>query len=143
MRLRPATLSDAERLLMWRNDPVTLRNSINQASVEPDDHVKWLEATLGRQDRILLVAECDDRPVGTVRFDGDYAEREISFTVAPEVRSQGFGKLMVSQAVTEYGSSAKLVARIKPHNISSISIITSCGFFQAGSDGDMIVFRRP
>src|SRR5260370_31694287 len=105
MRLRPATLSEAERLFVWRNDPATRRNFINQTPVERDAHVKWLKATLGRQDRILLVAECDDRPVGTVRFDGDYAEREISFTVAPEVRSQGFGKLMVSQAVMEYGSS--------------------------------------
>jgi RimJ/RimL family protein N-acetyltransferase len=128
---------------MWRNDPITRRNFINQTPVEQDAHAKWLKATLGRQDRILLIAECDDRPVGTVRFDGDYAEREISFTVAPEVRSHGYGKLMVSQAVMEYGSSAKLVARIKPQNIPSISIVTSCGFFQAGSDGDMIVFRRP
>lgn len=88
--VRPATPQDAELLWRWRNDPGTRHNSRSHDEVPMEAHVGWLHATLGRDDRRLLVGERDGEPVGTVRWDLDTrGEWEVSITVAPERRGSG------------------------------------------------------
>ena len=66
MTLRPATLADADRLLAWRNDPLTRAMSINQNEVKFADHIAWLKRRLaaGNPPWIYEVAGI---AVGTVR----------------------------------------------------------------------------
>lgn len=122
MNLRPATMDDAQRLFDWRNDPVTRAMFRNTAEVPWADHVAWLERTLADPTRILLLAEHDGTPVGTMRIDyGD--EPELSWTVAPEYRNCGFGSEMVRM-----GTPDNAVAWIKPENIASQRIAEKAGF---------------
>src|SRR5690348_1550527 len=114
MKLRRATLDDAERLWRWRNDPETRANSISTDPVPLESHIAWLKSSLRNPDRKLLVAELDGEPVGTVRIDND---RELSWTVAPEARGRGIGGAMVA-AVVFPGA----VARIKRENLASQKI---------------------
>ena len=88
--VRPATAQDAELLWRWRNDPGTRHSSRSREEVPMDAHLRWLHATLRREDRRLLVGEQDGQPVGTVRWDLDTrGEWEVSITVAPERRGSG------------------------------------------------------
>lgn len=93
IRARPATLADTETLWRWRNDPDTRAHSRSSAELPLETHRAWLGGALHRDDRILLVAEDDAGPVGTVRWDLEVArepqEWEVSITVAPERRGQG------------------------------------------------------
>jgi spore coat polysaccharide biosynthesis predicted glycosyltransferase SpsG len=90
VRARPAALGDAETLWRWRNDPATRANSRSSEEVPWESHLAWLEASLTRDDRLLLVADDDSGPVGTVRWDHEGADEwEVSITVAPERRGQG------------------------------------------------------
>ncbi|MFN4288897.1 MAG: GNAT family N-acetyltransferase [Brevundimonas sp.] len=123
MKLRAATLDDAERLLEWRNDPLTREASVNMDPVPLEAHVGWLTASLQNPNRTLLVAEVDGRPVGTVRIDRGH-ETEMSWTVAPDARGRGFGKQMVSAAMPE----GTVIAHIKAGNVASQKIAQSSGF---------------
>ena len=46
-------------------------------------HVGWLHATLGRDDRRLLVGERDGEPVGTVRWDLEAVGVSSSSLIVP------------------------------------------------------------
>lgn len=90
VRARPAVLTDAETLWVWRNDPATRANSRSSEEVPWENHLAWLESSLTRDDRLLLVADDDSGPVGTVRWDHEGGDEwEVSITVAPERRGQG------------------------------------------------------
>lgn len=121
---RPATLQDAQQLWSWRNDPATRAGSRSSAEVPWDDHLRWLEASLTRTDRMLLVvhdAGSAGGPVGTVRWDlvrepvgeresgqpgarrgrpGGWPEWEVSITVAPGRRGQSLARPLLRAAET-------------------------------------------
>jgi len=95
---RPAGMHDARRLWQWRNDPVTRASSRSSAEVTWEDHLRWLSASLGRSDRVLLVVEDMAGPVGTVRWDlGDEGEWEVSITVAPDRRGQSLSRSLLRE----------------------------------------------
>lgn len=95
---RPATAADAATLLAWRNDPDTRRASRNPDPVAPKGHLTWLEASLERNDRQLLIVERDGVPVGTVRWDWESDGLwEVSITVAPEARGDGTGATVLAR----------------------------------------------
>ena len=105
VRLRPATLADAELLFVWRNDPLTRQQSIHTEPVVWESHLAWLETSLQNPDRWLFIAEqavpAMQAPVvlGTVRADKLAEVYELSWTVAPEQRGKGWGKKMVAALI--------------------------------------------
>lgn len=107
LRLRRASMSDAEALLRWRNDRLTREASRHPDEVRRDQHLAWLQASLERDDRLLTMVADDRGEVGTVRWDrvGD-AEWEVSITVAPERRGEG-----LSRSVLHAGEQHLLDAR--------------------------------
>lgn len=98
----PATREDARALWAWRNDPVTRAGSRSPEPVPWPDHLAWVESTLTREDRLLLVVEDSAGstgpvwPVGTVRWDlwGE-GEWEVSITLSPERRGQSLGRALL------------------------------------------------
>lgn len=87
--VREATIADAEILLAWRNDPATRAASRQPDVVEPDDHRAWLESSLDRADRHLLIGSVSGVLIGTVRWDAEPDEEwEVSITLDPEARGR-------------------------------------------------------
>jgi spore coat polysaccharide biosynthesis predicted glycosyltransferase SpsG len=108
---RPAGLEDARQLWEWRNDPGTRAGSRQAETVPWLDHLAWLESSLTRQDRMLLVAQgpldTDDTggkvgpvgPVGTIRWDlVGVGEWEVSITVAPQQRGRSLARPLLRAA---------------------------------------------
>jgi RimJ/RimL family protein N-acetyltransferase len=125
MRLRPATFADAKLLLVWRNDPLTRRNSFCASRVKLSEHQEWLRSSLSNPARRIYIAVEEDVPVGTVRGDFSQVGCELSWAVAPEYRRQGFGRRIVQAAVALFGS--PVFARIKEGNLSSEKIARAAG----------------
>ena len=99
LRVRPAAMDDADLLLAWRNDATTRAVSRQPDAVARPDHVAWLEASLARPDRHLLVGEVDGEPVGTVRWDEEgEGEWEVSITVAPQARGRRLAPSLLAAA---------------------------------------------
>jgi RimJ/RimL family protein N-acetyltransferase len=123
MRLRKATMDDAEHLFQWRNDPVTRAASINRDPVAWHDHLAWLEASLANPLREILIAE-DGVPLGTVRLDKDL-RTEVSITLAPAARGHGQATSLIALATQTKGP---FVARIRPDNPASRRAFQKAGF---------------
>ena len=89
LKARRAGVRDARLLWEWRNDAGTRSSSRNADLVPWPQHLAWLESSLTREDRMLLVVEDGVGPVGTARWDlGRHGEWEVSITVAPDRRGQ-------------------------------------------------------
>lgn len=134
LRLRAATLEDAETLLSWRNDAQTRAASVSRDPVSSDAHIRWLNACLADPTQRLLVAEID-APVGTVRLQ--YGTRiEMSWTVSPAARGQGIGQRMVRAACPD----GIVMARIRRENIPSQRIAAAAGLVLV-TDGALQVWQ--
>ena len=125
MVLRPAELNDADRLFQWRNDPLTRDASRHGRELGREEHQAWLEDSVSRPDRQLLIAEVDGVAVGTVRADRGDDGCEISWTVAPAARGQGIGQRMVSQLVAQL--EGRLWSEVRSGNQASSRIAESAG----------------
>ena len=132
VRLRPATLEDAQRLFAWRNDPLTRAQSLQQQPVEWQAHLNWLQASLQNPDRQLFIAESagltgQEQPLtlGTVRADKTEETYELSWTVAPEERGKGWGSKMVAALIERLPAGAGYKAIVLLTNPASHRIAVS------------------
>jgi spore coat polysaccharide biosynthesis predicted glycosyltransferase SpsG/RimJ/RimL family protein N-acetyltransferase len=135
VRVRPAAGSDAHRLHEWRNDPQTRAASRTQDPVPWEDHLRWLEASLRRDDRRLFVASDDAGDVGTIRWDREgQGEWEVSITVAPRRRGQRLagallaaGERALAEAVPGRELTAYL-AVVHEENAASVRLFAAAGY---------------
>jgi RimJ/RimL family protein N-acetyltransferase len=125
LTLRPATLTDWQVLLQWRNDAQTRRWSRQTAAVDEGQHRAWLSDVIGDRRRRLLVAEVAGRPAGTVRLDPVGNGTEVSWTVAPELRGRGLGRRLVVLALE--GVSGYIFASMHKDNLASVRIAQAAG----------------
>jgi RimJ/RimL family protein N-acetyltransferase len=125
MVIRQATAKDRDLLLVWRNDPETRLNSHNTVTVTADEHATWFAQSLASSSRRLFIAEDHGIPVGVVRVDLVTDYYELSWTVAPDARRQGLGKIMVTLVTQSLGGRIK--AQIKQGNEASVAIAKAAG----------------
>ena len=140
IKLRSATIRDADLLLEWRNDAETRKASHNMDEVQRDQHISWLARTLDNRDRRLFVAEENGVPVGTVRADLSDGVWELSWTTAPSARGRGLAKRMVfllAQQIPE-----PIRAEVKAGNIASARVAEHAGMeFDREAEG-VLHYRR-
>ena len=145
MTLRRATMADVGMLWEWRNDEETRQWSRSQERVPWETHVKWLTRRLEQTNYPLWVAErtltfgawCSKHesvtkviPVGVGRIDPHGEELEVSVTIAPEWRGNGFGTKLVQALVDTVpeGQRGRLIAQVKLGNKASVLALERAGF---------------
>jgi predicted dehydrogenase/RimJ/RimL family protein N-acetyltransferase len=147
--LRSASVEDAERLLLWRNDPETRRWSRDSREIEPREHASWLRRMLADPSMQMWVAEAQGSPVAHIRIgpriDG---AAEVHIVLAPQARGHGLGTAVLVQAagraLADPGVDL-LHAHVKPEHEASLQAFARAGFQAAGADHDALIRleRRP
>lgn len=118
--IRPANQSDALILFHWRNDPITVANSLNRFPVSWSGHIKWLHSRVKDNPPTLFICHKNGIPVGTVRVDDD----KVSYTVSPDHRGEGIATKMLKAVKATHGC---LVAEIYRDNQASIRAAQNAG----------------
>ena len=137
IKLRPAEWTDCEELFNWRNDPETRRASFDNGMVDYDQHKKWLATTLASLTHRLIIAEnSNGEKLGMIRFDL-VGERfaEVSINLAPNMRGQGYGSIIITKACQEQAGLIFL-ARAKEANPASVRVFEKAGFARLFSYND-------
>ena len=146
LALRPATMSDAERVLEWRNDADSVRWSTTGVSVERAAHDRWFAAVLDDPGRRMLIAELDGRAVGSVRVDVVDGIGVVSIAVAPQSRGQGYGQAMLralGESLIGDCQVRELEAIVHRDNARSLQAFAATGFAAVDDRPDgMRVLRR-
>jgi len=135
LHAREATEADAGLLLGWRNDPRTRRSSRSTAVVALDEHLAWLRGVLADPERLLLVVEHEEAPVGTVRFDRrDGDGWEVSITLAPESRGRGLSGAVLAageRVAADRLGVRTVFAAVHQDNAASGKLFEKAGYAEA------------
>ncbi|SFA47098.1 UDP-2,4-diacetamido-2,4,6-trideoxy-beta-L-altropyranose hydrolase [Metapseudomonas otitidis] len=136
LRMRAATLDDAQLLFEGRNAEPVRRASLNTEPVEWSSHVRWLERVLASPDQHLLwLAEAADGPVGVLRYDRiETARVEVSLYLLPGRDSAGWGLYMLQAGeaalALHWPEVSGVEARVRPDNLASLLLFERAGFTQ-------------
>ena len=87
--LRTASEDDSASLFKWRNHFSIRSVSRNAEPIKWEDHHKWFSSVMCSTDRILLIGDVGDVPIGVVRFDKHEEGTEISIYLVPEDNRRG------------------------------------------------------
>jgi len=147
LTLRPATEDDEGLLLEWRNEPETRRQSLQHASVPPEQHARWFRDRLARPSECrIYIAEVDGSPVGQARVElTGGGQGEISVAVAAGSRGRGLGRSLITKATERAAAdlaAGSVTAVVKPENVASLRAFEAAGYrspVTAERDGEPVV----
>lgn len=140
LKLRPATIQDAQILRDWRNDPETRIASHNPSEISKEEHLAWLEKALSNRGYRVFIAEEGENPVGTVRAVYSEGVWVLSWIVAPSARGLSIAKQMVFLFAQEVKEPIR--AEVKVGNTASVKIAENAGMkFTQEIDGFLHYYR--
>lgn len=139
--VRPVTREDEQRLLEWRNDPVTRSVSIAAHEIDTNEHRTWFLASLASSSRVMFIAERHGMPVGTTRFDRSRdGVWSVSIMLGPENRGRGLGTAVLE--ASEQALRARMpgdlhfLATVHTSNEASLRLFGSAGYVRRGVPND-------
>lgn len=135
IRLRPATMDDADFLLKVKNDKdVRAHSIVTHDKIKKRNHMKWLRERLTDGKTALFVIYKDGKMAGDVRFDGG-RETEISIRLLPQFRQKG-----IATAIVRTLSFPGMMAKVVEGNIPSLNVFVTSGYkFRSYKDGAYIL----
>jgi spore coat polysaccharide biosynthesis predicted glycosyltransferase SpsG/RimJ/RimL family protein N-acetyltransferase len=98
LSIRFAELPDSENLFLWRNHPTIRDASFNAEPILWKDHQEWMKAVLSSKDKLLLIGERFNTPVGVIRFDLRGEEADVSIYLVPGIDEPGLGSSLLRSA---------------------------------------------
>jgi RimJ/RimL family protein N-acetyltransferase len=135
LRLRPATVNDAQLLHVWRNDPQTRSASRNTSPISFSEHELWLSESLASPDRLMFIVEdVTATAVGLVRADRAADGWELSWMVAPGAHGRGIGSRMVLMFAANM--EGRISAVIRRGHVASERIAAAAGLSRIGRAPD-------
>lgn len=134
LKLRPATLDDAQLLFDGRNADAVRRGSLDAGVIDWPQHLDWVSASLRNPQRLLLIAEADDGAVGVVRYDLRGFDAEVSLYLFEGRIGLGWGRALLARGeafvVMHWPQLQAISARVLPGNAPSLNLFRDAGFSQ-------------
>jgi UDP-2,4-diacetamido-2,4,6-trideoxy-beta-L-altropyranose hydrolase len=123
IEVRIAKEGDSRKLFEWRNHLTIRAVSKNAALIAWADHQSWFAKVLADGNKVLLVGEIDNEPVGVVRFDKEGENALVSIYLVPESGFKGQGRNLLLRAEewlkTHYADIKSIHAEVLGANVVS------------------------
>lgn len=131
-----------ERLDVWNDKHIKAINGMRDFSAKRfcyDVKQDVCAAKRGSLEGNCFLVKNNDNYFGYLYISNDYdGERVLSYIIHKKVRGKGLGKVMltsVSDYLLDNGISTSLKLHIKPQNVASARLATSCGFDKVENSG--------
>lgn len=136
MRLREARIEDARLLFDGRNAGTVRRSSLQQAPLEWEGHCRWLQASLGNDERLLLIGEAGDGALGVLRYDRLGQSRvRVSLYLFEGYYGLGWGRALLAageSALRRYWPQVETIeAQVLAGNKASLGLFRGAGYRQS------------
>jgi UDP-2,4-diacetamido-2,4,6-trideoxy-beta-L-altropyranose hydrolase len=132
INLRRATMDDAQSILSWRNDPQIRAQSFNSSVIDWQAHNSWFQKTLQCKDKLILIGEIDNSPVGVLRFDLSENVAEVNIYLVPGLQGNGLGALLLKAGTKwlnqHFNTIKKIIAKVLCGNVASEKTFKKVGF---------------
>lgn len=130
--LRLVKEEDMDLLFSWANDPVVRKNAFHSNPIPYEVHQRWFTKLMQDDSQVQYILMQDDVPVGQIRFSLADDTATIDYSIAPDMRGHGYGKLMLNLAREEicktYPSIRVLVGQVKQGNFASENCFIESGY---------------
>lgn len=131
--VRKANLEDAKNVFELSNDVVVRQNSINRNKIRWSAHLNWFKNKIADSlYDFFVIYNNKDEFIGQTRFEilNNYAI--ISISIAEKFRGKGLSSKILNntcqRVFQNHQSLKKILAYIRPANISSIHSFKKAGF---------------
>jgi len=135
LHVRQATLDDAKLLFDGRNAHAVRRWALQPEPISWSQHQAWLAASLTNAQRLLLIAEAADGPVGMVRYDRHGAEADVSIYLFEGRFGLGWGRALMAAgedvALGHWSGLDVIKAQVLGTNQASIRLFRDAGYQQS------------
>lgn len=141
LKLRPATMDDAETVWTWRD---ALPPAHFGAGANPDlpGHLAWFEAALADPSRLLLmVGQCAHLRLD---IDGDGDGAAVSILIAPDARGRGLGLRLLAllEPLARARGLRRLTAEVSVTNAPSAALFRAAGYAEGRATRGFVRFTR-
>lgn len=130
--IREADFSDEKSLFEWRNHPEIRLVSFNKSEIIWQQHQDWFSALLEDRNKVLLIGEYKNQPVGVVRLDLENDVAAVSIYLIQEDGNVGMGMpllMSVEKWIFKHRKKIKkLTAQVLEDNKVSQSFFVKAGF---------------
>ncbi|MGC5700254.1 UDP-2,4-diacetamido-2,4,6-trideoxy-beta-L-altropyranose hydrolase [Pseudomonas sp. NFXW11] len=134
LRLRPACADDARLLFEGRNAEKVRCWSQQSQPLGWTEHLSWLKHCLANPERLLLIAELPDGPLGVLRYDRDGIRAEVSLYLFAGRFGLGWGTALLEQGESwlqrHWPEVQCLRARVLAENQASLTLFRRAGYQQ-------------
>lgn len=134
IEIRTANLDDSAMLFSCRNHPTIRAVSRNSEIVDWESHQRWFNSVLIATDRVLLIGQRGDSPVGVVRFDIQGDEAEVSIYLVPDDSGKhtGQGRNLLKSAEQWFAANRPSIKKLRGyvlgHNERSRRLFAGAGY---------------
>ena len=146
IQLRPVELKDCSLLWKWSNNLIARQASFNTQPILWSDHLKWFNAKLKDTSwHCYIILNETDLPIGVVRFDTAKNEAEVSISIDPNFRNQGYATkalYLASKQIFLDTQVTRISAHIKLENAHSIKAFTNAGYTKISTDKESLTLER-
>ena len=146
--LRKATAQDAQNLFEWANDPTVRFYAFDQNKIEWSGHMQWFQRKLDSKECLILILEQGGSAKGQIRFDYVQGRWQIDYSIAPNQRGKGLGRLIVQKGLSFLADSLineecyEVYGDVKTSNIASCKVFRSLGFSEKSVHSDVVHFKK-
>jgi len=142
LKLRPATIEDAQIFFEWVNSPDSLAHKLEtNKAIDWSTHIQWFETRLQSRDGLLAVIELDSLPAGQVRLEKKADGYHVDLFIVSEVRRTGIAA-RVLRRVLEVMKSRPIVATVLRKNEASHRLFRSIGFTETFSNSEVTIYKK-
>jgi UDP-2,4-diacetamido-2,4,6-trideoxy-beta-L-altropyranose hydrolase len=128
LTLKNVTLADAKLIYKWQCAPNTRKYFNNTSIPNYDDHLRWIESAISKNDMNLFLICTDENKVGTIRVDiNSENSAEVSILIAPNEYGRGYAKKALTLLIDSYAH-FDLTAYVHKDNHASQHLFKKCGF---------------
>ncbi|MDU9389184.1 UDP-2,4-diacetamido-2,4,6-trideoxy-beta-L-altropyranose hydrolase [Pseudomonas sp. zfem002] len=136
LRLRAAEVADARLLFDGRNAESVRRASLQQGTLDWGSHCRWLQASLDNDQRLLLIGEDAQGPLGMLRYDLLQPSRaRVSLYLFGGRCGLGWGRALLAAgeraARSRWPRLQVIEAQVLADNPASLTLFRSAGYLQA------------
>lgn len=127
--IRLATELDSQRVCEIRNYETVRKNSRSQDIIDFKSHQAWFQKNyFSETNNKFFILESNKTVVGYCRFEAEVEEYVISIAIDPAYHGQGWGKILLSQALQKFKTDKAIMATIARHNEVSLNLFQKYNF---------------
>jgi UDP-2,4-diacetamido-2,4,6-trideoxy-beta-L-altropyranose hydrolase len=142
IKVRPAQLSDTQRIWEIRNEPASLAVAADPEGIPLLQHVAWFENKyFKRGDNFCFVGEVDGNVVGYCRFDLNGSHYLNSIAVSSSMHGKGIGTLLLGQSIEQLRTDEPIHAEVRKYNLASVKIFERNGFKKVSENEENFYYQ--